>query len=264
MAKYNSIGKVYSKTRQADPRITEAIIDELRLTLPSTVADIGAGTGNYSVKLAQHGFQVLAVEPSKTMIEQGEQHQNLEWIKGFAENLPLANSSVDGVVSILATHHFDNLEEGLSEMVRVVKEDGSTVIFTADPRLCPQDCWLRHYLPFLYEAVYKVNPPLEDLKRTIKRISGTPVKVIPFLVPHDIKDRFSFAGWRKPEMYLDPLFRAGTSAFTSVPQGLVTSAIRKLKQDLRNGRWKEKFGDVLEYSQYDGGYRLLVTTKPRR
>ena len=123
MAKYDLIGKVYSRTRQADPRITKAIIDELRLTLPSTVADIGAGTGNYSVGLAQHGFQVLAVEPSRTMIEQGEQHQNLEWIKGFAEKLPLASSSVDGVVSILATHHFKNLEEGLSEMVRVVKEN---------------------------------------------------------------------------------------------------------------------------------------------
>ena len=264
MVKYDSIGKGYSRTRQADPRITKAIIEQLRLTLPSTVADIGAGTGSYSVGLAQHGLQVLAVEPSRTMIEQGEQHQNLEWIKGFAEKLPLASSSVDGVVSILATHHFKNLEEGLSEMVRVVKEGGPIVIFTADPRLCPQDCWLRHYFPFLYEAVYKVNPAIEDLKRRIKRISGTPVKVVPFLVPYDIKDRFSFAGWRKPEMYLDPLFRAGTSSFTSVPQGLVTSAIRRLKQELRNGRWEEKYGDVLEHSQYDGGYRLLITTKARR
>lgn len=264
MTKYDSIGKTYSRTRQADPRITKAIIDELRLTLPSTVADIGAGTGSYSVGLGQHGLQVLAIEPSKTMIEQGEQHQNLEWIRGFAERIPLGNSSVDGVVSILATHHFENLEEGLSEMVRVVKEGGPIVIFTADPRLCPQDCWLRHYFPFLYEAVYKVNPPIEDLKRRIKRISGIPVKVIPFLVPHDIKDRFSFAGWRKPEMYLDPLFRAGTSAFAGAAQGLVTSAICRLKQDLRNGIWEKKYGDVLEHSQYDGGYRLLVTTKPRQ
>ena len=261
MVKYDSIGKTYSRTRKADPRITEAIINGLQLNLHSVVADIGAGTGSYSADLAQHGFQVLAIEPSKTMMEQGEQHQNLELIRGFAEKLPIPSSSVDGVVSILATHHFENLKKGLSEMVRIAKEDRPIVIFTADPRLCPQDCWLRHYFSFLYEAVYKINPPIEDLKRIIKRISGTPVKVVPFLIPFDIKDRFSFAGWRKPEIYLDPLFRAGTSSFTSIPQNLVTLAVRRLRQDLRSGKWQEKYGDVLGHSQYDGGYRLLITTK---
>lgn len=261
MTKYDSIGKVYSRTRHADPRITKAIIDGLHLTIPATIADIGAGTGNYSEDLVQYGFQVVAIEPSRVMVGQGRHHQGLQWIRGMAENLPLANSSVDGVVSILATHHFGDLEEGLSEMVRVVKDDGPIVIFTADPCLCPQDCWLRDYFPFLYEAVHKVNPPMKDLKMRFEKISGTRIEVITFLVPHDIRDEFSFSGWRKPEKYLDPLFRAGTSAFTSVPQGLVTSAIQRLRTDLESGTWREEYRDILERSHYDGGYRLLVTRK---
>ena len=146
-------------------------------------------------------------------------------------------------------------------LLQVLVDDEPIVIFTADPRLCPQDCWLRDYFPFLYEAVYKVNPPIKDLKMRFEKISSTRIEVITFLVPHDIRDGFSFSGWRKPEKYLDPLFRAGTSAFTSVPQGLVTSAIQRLRTDLESGTWREEYRDILERSHYGGGYRLLVTRK---
>ena len=107
--KYDSIGKTYNTTRQADPRITKSIISGLDLGLPSTVADIGAGTGNYSMELAESGFKVIAVEPSGVMRRQGRQHKNLQWLDGMAEDLPLEDKSMDGVVCILAAHHFAGL-----------------------------------------------------------------------------------------------------------------------------------------------------------
>jgi precorrin-6B methylase 2 len=60
METYDLIGTNYTVTRQADPRITMAIITALDLPRSSTVVDIGAGTGNYSVELAQAGFHVHA------------------------------------------------------------------------------------------------------------------------------------------------------------------------------------------------------------
>jgi len=68
---YNEIGKTYNCGRQADRRITETIIRSLNLPLHSVIADIGAGTGNYSYELPKLGYKVIAIEPSEVMRQQG-------------------------------------------------------------------------------------------------------------------------------------------------------------------------------------------------
>jgi precorrin-6B methylase 2 len=55
MILYNSIGKQYNFTRKADPRIVDQIINLLNLPPKSLIADVGAGTGNYSNALAGKG-----------------------------------------------------------------------------------------------------------------------------------------------------------------------------------------------------------------
>lgn len=47
-ANYDTIGKTYTSTRAADPRITRRLIDLLALPENSSIIDIGAGSGNYS------------------------------------------------------------------------------------------------------------------------------------------------------------------------------------------------------------------------
>ena len=61
---YNDIGVSYKQTRAADPRIVARLIAYLNLPMGATIADIGAGTGNYGFALAEHGYVILAVEPS--------------------------------------------------------------------------------------------------------------------------------------------------------------------------------------------------------
>lgn len=58
MPVYDSIGKQYSKTRVPDIRIVNKLIDLLNLPKGSLIADIGAGTGGYSLALAHQGFFV--------------------------------------------------------------------------------------------------------------------------------------------------------------------------------------------------------------
>lgn len=77
------------------------------------IADIGAGTGGYSTSLANRGYQLLAVEPSLVMRSQSSPHAQVQWFTGYAEDIPLPTSLVDAVISILATHHFSNLEQAI-------------------------------------------------------------------------------------------------------------------------------------------------------
>ncbi len=118
-AVYDSIGRTYSKSRRADPRIVGQVANLLRLPPGARLADVGAGTGNYSNALAKAGFQVSAVEPSAEMRAQAEVHTGVVWFEGAAEALPLPRNSVDGVVSTLAIHHFTSVPRGHRDASRL-------------------------------------------------------------------------------------------------------------------------------------------------
>jgi ubiquinone/menaquinone biosynthesis C-methylase UbiE len=109
---FNKIGETYNTTRSADERI----INLLGLQKGAIIADIGAGTGNYSVALANAGYKIKAIEPSDTMISRSRQDLDIEWFSGFAEDIPLQTGSVDAVVSILALPHFSDIEHSFKEL----------------------------------------------------------------------------------------------------------------------------------------------------
>ncbi len=66
---YDRIGRGYSRHRAADPRIVGRLAQMLGPPENGSVVDVGAGTGNYAAALAGRGYQVVAVEPSATMLE---------------------------------------------------------------------------------------------------------------------------------------------------------------------------------------------------
>jgi hypothetical protein len=76
-------------------------------------------------------------------------------------------------------------------------------------------------------------------------------------VPHDCTDGFIGAYWRRPAAYLDPKVQAGSSCFWAIDN--VTSAMKKLADDLDSGRWAERYSNLLEQEEYDFGYRLVTT-----
>jgi hypothetical protein len=40
------------------------------------------------------------------------------------------------------------------------------------------------------------------------------------MLPHDLIDYFFFSGWRKPELYLNPIFCSGISALAGVQKNI--------------------------------------------
>lgn len=257
MSIYNSIGQQYSKTRVSDIRIINQLIDLLNLPKGSIIADIGAGTGGYSLGLANQGFFVHAVEPSVVMQKQAVEHPQVKWFAGYAENLPLPDKSVDGVVSILAIHHFSHLEKAFQEMQRVIR-DGTIVLLSFDIRFA-QKIWLYDYFPFLWEDALQFLPLNEQIN-LIHSNTKRRVEAIPLLLPDDLSDLFAAAGWKKPELYLQPEVRAGISSFALANQDLVEQGIKLLTADLSSGKWVEKYGDIRNLTEIDLGYRFIRVT----
>lgn len=252
---YNSIGKSYSKYRQADPRIVDEIVNLLSLETGSIIADVGAGTGNYSRALGDRGFLVRAIEPSSIMRQQGSEHPNVNWLAGCAEDLPLATASVDAVICILASHHFSDLKRAIAQMHRVTK-NGTILFLTFDPKAC-KNFWLFDYFPIFKEYDLKLFTSIERVVELIETVISRRVDISPLMLPHDLIDMFAAAGWRRPELYLDPEVRAGMSAFALSDRDAIAKGISRLQTDLNNGLWNTKYGEIKKFNSIDVGYRFL-------
>src|SRR4029453_1778439 len=251
---YDRIGAGYTRHRRADPRLVDALQALLNLPAGSTIADIGAGSGNYSRALAARGFAVKAVEPSRVMRDQALPHPRIEWLPGVAEAIPLPDRSVGGVVSVLIYHHLKSPQQAVCEMARVA--DGTIVMLTLDPRL-EQRLWLRDYFPEVFAADTAAFPPTaagEELFNNAGLVAASSV----FMVPHDMRDMFLAAAWRRPHLYLDPEIRAGMSIFAFADPRAVDIGVARLRADLESGAWRQRYAGLLELHAYDGGYRFVV------
>ena len=258
MTLYNSIGKNYNSTRQADARIVDKLVSLLNLPQGSKIADIGAGTGNYSNAIADRGYEVIAIEPSEVMQSQKKNHRRVSWLTAGAEKIPLADNSVDGAVVMLALHHFQDIEMGIKEINRITRR-GKIVIFAFEQAKIP-DFWLTEYFPYFIKDTLATFPSTRNIAQLLCRITKKDTTVIPFLLPTDLSDLFAAAGWCKPEIYLNERIRKGISSFAKMSQEELEKGIERLRADIDNGIWQQKYSFLLKQNEYDAGYRIIVST----
>lgn len=257
MALYDKIGKNYGKTRRSDPRIARKLLDILESFQASTIVDIGAGTGSYAFFLAEYGYEVIAVEPSATMRNQAISHPAIEWVDGYAENLPLSNRAAEAAIIMLAFHHFQDYKKALLEVHRVVG-NGQIILFTYDPAMI-SSFWLTKYFPSFIKDVESTFIPISKLSDEIHLITGNSVNVIPFRLPHNLSDSFAAVGWARPELYLDVDIRNGISSFAKIDGDEVEQGVLRLQEDLETGKWDKEYGYLRKQKQYDFGYRFVVS-----
>lgn len=105
----------------------ELLARECGLGRSSTVADLGAGTGIWTSRLAETGCRVLALEPNREMRRAGSRRlgdaQGVRWLDGTAEATGLPDGSVDLVTAAQAFHWFDR-RRARAELARVLRAGG--------------------------------------------------------------------------------------------------------------------------------------------
>ncbi|MDD5397967.1 MAG: methyltransferase domain-containing protein [Dehalococcoidia bacterium] len=253
---YDCIGENYNRNRVADRRILQTIIDLLDLPASKLIVDIGAGTGNYANALTEPGYRLLAVEPSEIMRKQAVFNDNIMWINGIAESLPLGNASMDAAIIILAIHHFSDLGDAADEVARVCPF-GPVILLTMDPRQGDK-FWFYDYFPEIARHVLHEFPPLNEIIDLFSCTGHWQCQIVRFPLPHDFEDKNMCAGWNRPEMYLDPLMRQNTSGFALASPSVVQKGINMLENDLKSGRWDTLNGHLRRQQSFDAGFRFLV------
>ena len=102
-------------------------------TSPLKIADIGAGTGRYSVELCHRGYDVTAVELVKHNLEiLRSKHENIKTWQGDARSLPfLEDETFDVTLLFGPLYHLHGDEEklkALNEAKRITKKDGIILV----------------------------------------------------------------------------------------------------------------------------------------
>jgi SAM-dependent methyltransferase len=127
MRGYGRAADIYARARPSYP---DAAVDWLLAELgePSTVVEVGAGTGKFTAQLVERGVTVLAVEPVAAMRERLATLGPLVTpLDATAENLPLETGSVDCLVAAQSLHWAD-VSAALSEFNRVLRAAGAVAL----------------------------------------------------------------------------------------------------------------------------------------
>lgn len=99
--------------------------------------DIGCGAGDLARHLAERGARVTAVEPNPDQARENAKlppMPSLAFIEAGAENLPLADSSADGVFFSKSLHHVPTalMPAAMDEAIRVLRQGGFLYVLEPD------------------------------------------------------------------------------------------------------------------------------------
>ena len=238
---YDTIGARYAKYRRPDARIAAAIAAALGGS--RRVVNIGAGAGSYEPT----DRDLIAVEPSETMIRQ-RLAGAAPVIRASAMSLPFRDREFDAALAILTVHHWPDQRTGLKELARIAKR---CIILTWEPSA--QLSWLtRDYFPEILAYDRTVFPPAAAFYGAALR--NVVVRSIP--IPHDCTDGFLEAYWKRPEAYFDPAARLAISSFARLHN--VDERLIALRRDLDDGTWSRRNEELLNKTELDLGYRLVI------
>ncbi|MCV7145778.1 class I SAM-dependent methyltransferase [Mycobacterium riyadhense] len=132
-----SFGSAAAAYERGRPSYPPEAIDWLLPAGVRDVLDLGAGTGKLTTRLVERGLDVVAVDPIAEMLEvlRASLTETVALL-GTAEEIPLADNSVDAVLVAQAWHWFDPAR-AIPEVARVLRPGGrlGLVWNTRDERL---------------------------------------------------------------------------------------------------------------------------------
>lgn len=152
----------------------------LKPKLPKKILDIATGTGDFAFEaLRLKPEQVIGVDISSGMVNVGNdkvaKRKKSEIITlklGDSEQLEFADNSFDAITVGFGVRNFENLEKGLSEMVRVLKPGGQAAILEfSKPKMFPirqlYFFYFKHMMPAIGRMVSKDDSAYTYLPQSV-------------------------------------------------------------------------------------------------
>lgn len=148
---------------------------------PNLILDIATGTGDFAIEaLALKPDKVIGVDISEGMLNEGRKKMKqkkldhlIELQLGDSEKLLFEENKFDAVIVSFGVRNFENLEKGLTDMHRVLKPGGKTVILEfSKPKKFPMkqaySFYFRYILPQIGKIISKDQSAYTYLPESVK------------------------------------------------------------------------------------------------
>jgi ubiquinone/menaquinone biosynthesis C-methylase UbiE len=211
--------EVYARGRAMLPENarTWAEVFARHIARRSIVADIGSGTGHYSLVLAEAlEAEVVGIEPSDRMraVAQRESgHPHIRYVEGRAERLPLPDHSTDAALFSNVLHHVEDREACASELERIMRPGGSVLMRGMLPETVADVPFVRFFpeaLPIAEAQVAAGLAAAEAIEaRGFARVAQEPVEHLVALDLTAYADKLSLRAISTLELIDDAAFERG-------------------------------------------------------
>ena len=113
---------------------------------PETILDIATGTGDLAILMTKtNANKIIGLDISSGMLAVGRKKikeskldEKIEMLLGDSEDMPFEDNTFDAITVAFGVRNFENLEKGLSEILRILKPNGVFVILeTSVPEKTP-------------------------------------------------------------------------------------------------------------------------------
>lgn len=152
----------------------------LKSTHPKLILDIATGTGDFAIAaLKLNPTKVTGIDISEGMLAVGKKkiidkglEKIIELKLGDSENLEFDNNTFDAYTVGFGVRNFENLEKGLTEMLRVLKPNGTAIILEfSKPKAFPikqiYHFYFNKVLPGIGKLVSKDNAAYTYLPESV-------------------------------------------------------------------------------------------------
>lgn len=147
---------------------------------PKQMLDIATGTGDFAIEaLKLNPDKVTGIDISEGMLSVGKEKikekglsNKIELELGDSENLRFKDNTFDAYTVGFGVRNFENLEKGLSEMLRVLKPNGTAIILEfSKPKKFPikqlYNFYFNKVLPGIGKIVSKDNAAYTYLPESV-------------------------------------------------------------------------------------------------
>jgi len=137
MTEWNAETAEWYAANYGDYPTNRLAVEQLDLPEQATIVDVGCGTGSalrYAASKVKNG-NLIGIDPVPRMIEiakditkKDEIDYQIIFKVGSAENIPVDNAIADFVFAFDSIDHWNDIQKGLKEILRILKPGGRFII----------------------------------------------------------------------------------------------------------------------------------------
>lgn len=152
----------------------------LKSAQPKIMLDVATGTGDFALEaLKLNPTKIIGVDISEGMLAVGKEKMKAKKVEhiielevGDSENLRFENNFFDAYTVAFGVRNFENLEKGLTEMLRVLKPNGTAIILEfSKPKKFPikqlYHFYFKNILPGIGNLISKNNAAYTYLPESV-------------------------------------------------------------------------------------------------